>query len=253
MIPIEFSPPNMNMHTHQSVANGTVNCLSIFTLHCTFILYATLYSTSATLPLKDSHTVITLCEMIAWKDAIASFQWLLRFPPKGIIRFSTVCRLALRSPTYLCKCSSGIADFFLTLRFLLLLINQSVTWRTLAILGFCLILVLGGRTHPFFMVYAYHHWLIGPFPIHQKEICLSILQPFFSAPILIMLSSTNKLHVMCFKTALSFSSKFQQFVGVPSEAHCSWGRGEDYFLLSLCEILTTILKTLKKAHIQGFT
>lgn len=30
-----------------------------------------------------------------------------------------------------------------------------VTWRTLAVLGFCLILVSGGRTHPFFMVYMH--------------------------------------------------------------------------------------------------
>lgn len=87
------------MHTLKSAANGTEKCINIHTTLCTS-LYATLYSTSAPLSLKDSHTVIILCEMIAWKDAIASFQWLLRFPAKGIIRYSTACRLALRFPTY---------------------------------------------------------------------------------------------------------------------------------------------------------
>lgn len=72
-----------------------------------------------------------------------------------------------------------------------------VTWRTLAVLGFYLILVSGGRTHPFFMVYMHtttNSKELVPVPKRRFEVCFCTVLCGLFLIILWNISNTTVIH-----------------------------------------------------------
>lgn len=99
--------------------------------HSPFMLLSTLYSSSVPLSRKGSATEV------GRKVPLLEFNGLFFYAKRNNRVFGTV-------PSLLKHCSLFSHPLSLL-----------VTWRTLVVLGFYLILVSGGRTHPFFMVYMH--------------------------------------------------------------------------------------------------
>lgn len=219
--------------TLNSVTNSTVTSI--------FILVCALVSSHFIFYLRRRRTVIILWEVIASNISLLHFNDCLGFQQNNDLIFhamSTGIIVSCLSWQEFCR----VVDFFSPPRSLsLLLINPSVTWRTLTILGFCLILVLGGRTHPFFMVDVYHCWFIGAFLIHRKKICLNILHQNVFALYSNHLISCKQVLCNVFHDYIT-----DRFWHICMEAYCCWGRGSDFLLLNLCAIPATIFK---KNHI----